>query len=141
MKHSQVFRAIVVDDDSVFRLVSSKHLDKHAHFQASGTFKDGRDVLDWLQAQSARGSYDSMPHLMLLDINMPRLDGWGVMEAFNEEACSLSIKVVIITSSIDPQDYERSKRYQSVIDYMTKPLNKDKLDRIADNLIATKNDA
>jgi CheY-like chemotaxis protein len=67
----------------------------------------------------------SLPQLILLDINMPVMDGWEFLDEFDQLPQHLlnHCKVIIHTSSIDPRDIEKAKSYPAVIDYITKPLN------------------
>jgi CheY-like chemotaxis protein len=67
----------------------------------------------------------SLPQIILLDINMPVMDGWEFLDEFDQLPQHLlnHCKVIIHTSSIDPRDIEKAKYYPAVIDYITKPLN------------------
>jgi CheY-like chemotaxis protein len=59
--------------------------------------------------------------LVLLDINMPELDGWDFLEAI--QSLNASIYVVMVTSSVDSRDKKKAKSYKQVIDYLEKPLS------------------
>jgi CheY-like chemotaxis protein len=59
--------------------------------------------------------------LILLDINMPELDGWEFLEAI--QPLQKTIFVVMVTSSVDSRDRKKSKTFKQVIDYVEKPLS------------------
>lgn len=120
----------IVDDDRVFRLVSGKQVEKHESYGSNEAYEDGQQALLRLTQLIENDDIDQLPKLILLDINMPIMDGWAFLNAFDRLAATYGVYVVIVTSSIDPKDYERSKRYHSVIDNISKPLSLEKLDRI-----------
>jgi CheY-like chemotaxis protein len=67
---------------------------------------------------------DALPDVILLDINMPIMDGWDFLEWFKEfkENLVKAIPIFMVSSSIDWRDIEKAKSYEEVIDYMSKPL-------------------
>lgn len=69
-------------------------------------------------------SNDHLPDIILLDIYMPELDGWGFLEAFQKISDQLSkkIEVYIISSSYHPKDVNRAKLIPEVKDYLQKPV-------------------
>jgi len=82
--------------------------------------------------------YEKRPDVVLLDITMPVMSGWDVLDFFGE----LFFHVVILTSSYNPKEVEKAMLYSGV-DFMTKPLTEEGLkmivnkyyDSIADNHI------
>ena len=63
--------------------------------------------------------------ILLLDLNMPVLNGWGFMERFTKFSNELRSKfsLFILSSSIDPHDIARAKEFSSIKQFYTKPLN------------------
>ena len=70
--------------------------------------------------------------LILLDINMPLMNAWDCLEYFNNN--NIQNDVVILSSSINPQDNERASRYQSVKGFFNKPLTKDNIRLLLEKL-------
>ena len=66
-----------------------------------------------------------IPDFIFLDINMPMLDGFHFLEEFEKLSIKLksSIKVVMLTASINENDIERTKGYSSVVKFLNKPLS------------------
>lgn len=60
--------------------------------------------------------------LVLLDINMPVMDAWDFLDDLQES--DISIDVVILSSSINPEEIARAETYKNVKGFLNKPLNK-----------------
>ena len=117
----------ILDDDNIFIFVLMKLLAKNENFNTVLEFKNGKDLLETLT-----NSTGSIPNVILLDINMPVLDGWQFLEKLEELPHKNRFNVFIMTSSIDANDIEKSKLFSTVKDFISKPINKEKLDRLLD---------
>jgi CheY-like chemotaxis protein len=105
----------LVDDDPINNMINERMLRKHFSDQLTvEVFPDGQPVIDRLR------SGGEMPSLIFLDINMPGLDGWQFLEAYEKDGFDSA--VVMLTSSIDPGDPDRSQSFPSVVDFISKPL-------------------
>lgn len=117
----------VVEDDPISSFVIKLALQQHPAFHESMEFKNGQVAVDYLVEQKGN---DGLPELILLDINMPVMDGWDFLEKFSDLPASKNIPVVMLTSSINPDDIEKAKSHELVKGFLSKPLNKEKLDEI-----------
>ena len=61
--------------------------------------------------------------LVFLDINMPAMSGWDFLEKLEELEYTENVHVVMVTSSVNRSDREKSGRYRHVVDYIEKPLS------------------
>lgn len=72
------------------------------------------------------------PDIILLDINMPRMDGYEFLEAVDQAFGSdFSVVVVMLTTSLDPRDKERAKQFPAVKRFLEKPLTPENLEELA----------
>ncbi|MEJ7663145.1 MAG: hypothetical protein WKG07_28185 [Hymenobacter sp.] len=81
-----------------------------------------------------------LPHVVLLDLNMPLLSGWDVLEALKPlEARLLGRCVVyVLTSSLAPADAARARQYPLVAGFLDKPLNGAKIQAMQARLLETR---
>ena len=82
-------------------------------------FRDGQEVLDFLLP--APGAAWDQPCLLLLDINMPRLDGIAVLKRLKAEPATRGIPVVMLTTTDDPREVAACYRLGCSL-YITKPV-------------------
>ena len=86
--------------------------------------RDGVEALDYL---FARGSYahrnaDDLPSIVLLDLNLPRVDGREVLQAIRADAHTRALPVVVLTTSSEPFDIEAAYAL-GVNSYIRKPVD------------------
>jgi CheY-like chemotaxis protein len=83
-------------------------------------FTSPSKALDYL-----KNTPDNQPHLIILDINMPEIDGWEFLNRYQKFENPAS--VVMLSSSKDESDIKKSRTYNIVKGYIEKPLNIEKL--------------
>jgi CheY-like chemotaxis protein len=105
-------RVLIVDDEASIRLICN------INFSASGwacmEAADGREALERIR--------ESRPDVVLLDVMMPRLDGWEVAEELAGDAGTRDLPIVFLTARAEPRDRERAHALGAV-GYLTKPLD------------------
>lgn len=86
--------------------------------------RDGVAALDYLFGRGAYADRDLavMPHLVLLDLKLPKLDGLEVLEALRTDERTRLLPVVALTSSVEEQDRIRSYRL-GINSYVRKPVD------------------
>ena len=116
----------IVDDDDVFVFLTKKAIEQTCLVEKIRIFGNGRDAIIYLQENC--GQPDLLPEMILLDLNMPIMDGWQFLEKYLllEPKIGKKIIIYIITSSISPHDMERAKGISAVTDYVIKPVSKEK---------------
>jgi response regulator of citrate/malate metabolism len=117
----------LIDDDPINNLICKKKMQKVRSDLSIAEFLMACRGLEYF-LQTPTPSVD----LLLLDINMPDLDAWTFLDEIIKYG--ISVPVVIITSSIDQDDIDRSKNYAMIIDYIIKPITEDKINTILSHL-------
>jgi CheY-like chemotaxis protein len=112
---------LLVDDDNVFNFLSSKTLHNMGFVNDIHTALNGKQAIDLFNGYFGRSK--SMPDIILLDLNMPIMDGFGFLEAFRrlDLPDKDQIKIIILTSSGNSNDISRAKDL-GVNQYLIKPL-------------------
>lgn len=111
---------VIIDDDAVVLFLHKILVEKSPLSSSLFCFDNGSDAYSYLCNRTTKE-----PLLVLLDINMPGMSGWDLLEKISEEHCDDNVWVVMVTSSINSSDKERAARYSQVIDYLEKPLSKE----------------
>jgi CheY-like chemotaxis protein len=118
-KMTEKVKILLVDDDPIVILLQKKLMEKAGLTDEVETFSNGEDAIAYLIKNV--GKHDD--YLMFLDINMPGLSGWDVLDTLGEMELSANLTVIIITSSIEQAEKEKSKTYKEVMDFWIKPFS------------------
>ncbi len=123
-------RVVIIDDDDIFLFLSSKALENIGLTEEIKSFTDSKTGLEYLENLTDSKSY---PTIMMVDINMPRLDGWAIVEGLEKGNPKLaeSCKIFILSSSVDVKDKQKALSYRSVSGFIIKPLSEEHLTEIA----------
>lgn len=116
---------IVDDEDIIIKLVRYLIVKSNLHVDPKA-FLSAQDALDYL---STLGK-NTTPQIVLLDINMPDLDGWDFLDLLIKSNYSEHVYVVIITSSINKSDRLRAEKYDIVAGYIEKPVSMNNMEEI-----------
>lgn len=127
----------VIDDDAIYQIIVNKIIQRSEMFSTITSFKNGKEAIDVLQeiVHNTADESTSLPDIILLDINMPIMDGWEFMEKMGliKSKFSKDITVYIVSSSIATEDKNKSKTYSDILGYLSKPVTINDLTLIASN--------
>ncbi|MDD7884977.1 two-component system response regulator [Flavivirga sp. 57AJ16] len=128
----QIGMTCIIDDDPIF-VFGAKRIMEIANFSKSVMiFNNGKEALDNLKSIITHD--EDVPDIILLDINMPIMDGWQFLDEFIKIKTKKAIKVFVVSSSIDPADLKKAKKYEIIEDYILKPISVEKIKNIYKNL-------
>lgn len=127
-------KVFVVDDDFVFREVAEVLIKSSGLTDEISQFENGLQVYQELVQLAETPS--NLPELVLLDINMPVMNGWELLEELKDgpAAIKTGVQIHILTSSIAPEDLNLSKQYDFIKGYITKPLTNADLEKLSKEL-------
>lgn len=122
--------AYIVDDDSVYVYGLQKLIALKSYCHNILVFSNGLDALNHLKAVLLRE--EGLPDVILLDINMPVMDGWQFMEEFAQidPGNGKKITVYMISTSIEERDMQRAEKISDISGYIIKPTRIADLEKI-----------
>ncbi len=126
-------RCYLIDDDKIFNLISSKMIERSGWECEVVVFNSAEIALQQLTRDLNHP--ELIPVLVLLDIRMPDMDGITFLQKLNELPATLieSIKVFMLSSSLDERDMEMAKQFPMVKGFLSKPLSIADLNQIIRN--------
>lgn len=131
LKPELMERVICVDDDPICLMLEDMVLKQSKIAKQTICVGSGSEAIDLLNKIHGEdrdlGLGEKKSILMLLDINMPEMTGWQFLEALEEKYPHLleNLRVVILSSSIDDADINKSRQFKAVSKYLSKPLTPD----------------
>ena len=117
----------IIDDDDIYQFIVKKTIHKLNIFGEISSYLNGRDAIESFKKNIA--SNIELPDIILLDINLPVIDGWQFMDEFVkiQKQCKKKIAIYIVSSSIAQKDIDKSKSYKDVTGFLSKPIDPDTL--------------
>lgn len=120
----------VIDDDKIYHFLLKNLFKQNGIEVASTFFINGSDAIEYIKNNTDN---EILPDLILLDVNMPIMNGWQFLEEFGKIAQDLSKKptIYMISSSNNEVDINKSKEFDGAVKgYFLKPICKEDLDKI-----------
>ena len=128
------YSLVLIDDNAIFRFIFENMVKNIENITID--FISYENAIDALEALTAQNQMNSkMPDYIFVDINMPYMSGWEMMDKIQEESYRfiLTSKIFIISSSHLESDKQKINQYPFILDYVQKPLNKEKLKELLTN--------
>lgn len=123
---TKVNSIFIVDDDPITVFGIKRMLKPVTDCDAVEIFQNGKEAFDALKAKMNNG--EALPEVIFLDINMPIMDGWDFLMELMQLPLKKRIVINILTSSIDPLDYQKWNDFKSkcshILNFKNKPIFK-----------------
>lgn len=121
----------LIDDDPITIFSVNKLIEIAQIANDVISFRNGHEALEFFRNIQNQ----TQPDVILLDLNMPIVDGWEFMDTYSKLDTKKDVLIYVMTSSINPSDANKVKLYNQKfpfeIKHLIKPINKDKLIALA----------
>lgn len=129
-------KILCVDDDPITLMLYKMVIAKATLAETVIVAKNGQEALDYYDSLKSENSED-YPQLIFLDLNMPVMGGWEFLDNFIDQKFSPfneKTKIIVLSSTIDPKDIEKVKNYPIIMDFISKPVTKEMLEKLKERL-------
>jgi CheY-like chemotaxis protein len=120
---------LLVDDDEPTNFLNQMVLEElniTRHIQIA---QNGQEALSYLRKTNSGDKDFPLPELILLDINMPAMNGWEFLQYYAQlpETQKANVVIVMLTTSLNPDDRAKAEEISEVTGFETKPMTADKI--------------
>ena len=117
---------IIVDDNDLLSFIHCDIVSKAGMDDKAKAFPHGKLAFDYLMERKGT----EIPLLILLDITMPVMDAWALLDILPIIERNENIYVAIVTSSVSDDDRKKAFRYPHVIEFIEKPMKVDAVRKV-----------
>lgn len=124
----QLYSVLVIDDDEATAFLTARALNKTNMVDVIVQKSDALSALEYLSRLAGSTEQEPLsPDFILLDINMPAMDGWEFLEEYQKLNPTLKSHIVLmLTTPLSPDDEKKSKGTQEITAILYKPLTAEK---------------
>ena len=112
-----MLKVIIIDDDEISVFLQRKLFERCGLAKNPISFNKATSAIEYLRNEDVNQHY-----LILLDINMPVMNGWQFLDKLKKMNISKNVYVIMVTSSIDQTDKDKAGTYSNVLNFMEKPV-------------------
>jgi len=115
---------LLIDDDEPTNFINKKIIQSSGFVEDIHVAHGGQEALHFLNRKGNQVHEFPIPELIFLDINMPAMDGWEFLAHYKniENLQTERIVIIMLTTSLNPDDEVRAKEIKEVSEYKNKPL-------------------
>lgn len=121
----------LIDDDPAALLLNEIIVQSNHQIQSFQSFENAETVVH--QLQQRHRDQQPLPDLILVDLNMPYMNGFEFITAMEAALAPDHIPIVMLSSTIDPEEINRANTFSSCVLFVSKPLDHEKLQQIINN--------
>ncbi|MCK0192532.1 response regulator [Arenibacter sp. F20364] len=115
---------LLIDDDEIFQFIMKNTIAEVSPNITIKFFSDGEKGIDFLRQNL--GEANDLPDIILLDVNMPFMDGWEFLNEYKslQSQIKKEMDIYLLTSSNNPSDIAKAKEISALSGYLVKPISK-----------------
>jgi len=126
---------MLIDDNEIDNLINQKMIEASDICDNIFVHSGAKGAIEFLKniEKLAKGPLELyLPEVIFLDIDMPLMDGFQFLDEFDKlsDTVKNNCKIIMLTSSLNPQDMSKAKKNKYVLKYLNKPLTQDNLKKI-----------
>ena len=134
---------MLIDDNKIDLFVNQRIIEKYDSTIKTRVFNNAISAISFFKLLELNSTIKclTVPHVILLDVNMPEMDGFKFLEEFKDINLidKNKISIYMVSSSSCPDDIRKAQEEPYCSGYITKPLTVDKLKNVLNNSINFKN--
>jgi CheY-like chemotaxis protein len=120
----------IINDDEVYAFIIKKTIEKLSICKHITTFLNGEDAIN-----SFKNISNNLPDIILLDINMPVMDGWGFLKEFEALKLDKNMPIYLISAHVSKNDNLKAISNKLVTDVLEDPTDSETLLRIISEVL------
>ncbi len=134
MESTKKFKAVMlIDDNEIDNLINQKMLEASNIAETIFMHTGAKSALEFLKNMEKLASNGvGLPEIIFLDIDMPLMDGFQFLDEFDKlsDYIKNNVSIIMLTSSINPQDLGKARKSNYIKKYINKPLTQDALEKL-----------
>ncbi|MBV9988507.1 MAG: response regulator [Chitinophagaceae bacterium] len=136
-----ISKALIINDDHTSLMIATKFLHRSGFADQTVTATDGQLGLSFFESLPA-GDSNAAPEFIFLDLFMPVMNGWDFLDIFSKKYAPNfpGVRIAIMSAYVDPEDQQRLAQYDVVLDFISTPMNLEKLAEVKQKYLDLKND-
>ncbi|HLC83443.1 MAG TPA: response regulator [Bacteroidia bacterium] len=125
----------LIDDDEIANFIGKKVIEKTQLVKQIKVFSGGQVAIDFLTKNAKHPNL--LPEIILLDLNMPGMDGFEFLAEYIrlKPEIGKKINIYVVSSSLSYSDHDRIRNINNVSDFIVKPISEEKFTKIVASLV------
>ncbi len=131
-------RVLVIDDSETDRFIANRMIQKYQFAEEIILKESAPKAIEYLL--SLQSTPELLPQFIFLDICMPEMDGFGFLDEYAKfpETIKLNCIIIMLSSSLDPEDHQRAESSPFVNRFLNKPFDKANMETLEQEFVLRK---